>query len=314
MPMRNRVELKSYIRFQLSQLSARNAEHEFENLVFELARLRVVPNLLPATGPVQAGGDQGRDFESFRTYLTLSPLGTSAFATISSKDVVVGACTLDKQIVQKIKKDLRTSFGSGVRPSHVAYFCEPDVPVAKRHAPQQHCQETYGGSLEIFDGQALADLLSDRDTFWVAKQFLSVPADAWPEEPVDAHYASLRAKWIGTEAKPENYADFLDIKQGLRAATFEEEAKPDIIGWLKAMSLFLTGGVPDRLAQKARYEITVAELRGRGSLDPALPLIEQFFEGLSPDRTASEILDAAVLAVYVIGAVGMVTPRLLRRH
>ena len=61
-----RAELRSYIRFQLEQLSVKNAAHEFERLAFELARLRVASNLLPATGPVQAGGDQGRDFESYR--------------------------------------------------------------------------------------------------------------------------------------------------------------------------------------------------------------------------------------------------------
>src|SRR5258708_11708768 len=87
MPSRNRIQLKGYVRFQLSQLSTRNAHHEFENLAFEVARLRVVPNLLPATGPVQAGGDQGRDFESYRTYLAGSSLGASAFVTTASDEV-----------------------------------------------------------------------------------------------------------------------------------------------------------------------------------------------------------------------------------
>jgi hypothetical protein len=69
-----RTELRPYIRFQLTQLSAENAEHDFEHLTFDLARVRVASNLLPATGPVQAGGDQGRDFESYRTYLARSSL------------------------------------------------------------------------------------------------------------------------------------------------------------------------------------------------------------------------------------------------
>jgi hypothetical protein len=73
--MKNRIELRAYIRYQLAQLGARNGEHEFENLSFELARLRHVSNLQPATGPVKAGGDQGRDFESYRTYLASTALG-----------------------------------------------------------------------------------------------------------------------------------------------------------------------------------------------------------------------------------------------
>lgn len=162
MPTRNRIQLKGYVRFQLSQLSARNAHHEFENLAFEVARLRVVPNLLPATGPVQAGGDQGRDFESYRTYLAGSSLGTSAFVTTARDDIVVGACSLQKNIAEKIKSDLKTIFASGTRPDHVAYFCEADVPVAKRHEMQKLCQGMYGASLEIFDGQALTLLRNTR--------------------------------------------------------------------------------------------------------------------------------------------------------
>ena len=303
MPLRNRVELKSYIRFQLSQLSARNAEHEFENLAFELARVRLVSNVLPATGPVQAGGDQGRDFETYRTYLAQSPLATSAFTTLAQDEIIVGACTLDKRIVSKIKNDLRLMFRSGARPNKVFYFCEPDVPVAKRHELQEHCRSAYDAELEIFDGQAVADLLADADTFWIAEQFLSVPANAWPQEPVNADYAGLRARWLDNSASPRNYADFLDVKRGLRIATREEAAKNDLTKWLKVMDQFVGEGISDRLRQKARYEIAVAELRGRGSLDPALTLVKALFDELSADRTPAELVDAAVLAIYASGAV-----------
>ena len=64
----------------------------FERLAFELARLRVASNLLPATGPVQAGGDQGRDFESYRFYLDRSSLKGRAFRCADFKvALVVGA-------------------------------------------------------------------------------------------------------------------------------------------------------------------------------------------------------------------------------
>jgi hypothetical protein len=302
MTARNRVELKFYIRFQLSQLSARNAEHEFENLAFEVARLRVVPNLLPATGPVQAGGDQGRDFETYRTYLAQSQLGTSVFATLATNEIVVGACSLDKRMVSKVKRDLRLIFGSGTRPNRVVYFCEQDVPIAKRHALQDYCRAEYNAELEIFDGQAVADLLADRDTFWIAEQFLSVPAEALPQEPVDSSYAGIRKKWIEDNSAPQNYADFLDVKRGLRVATRDDSAKPDLVAWLNVMHIFADVPAPDRLTQKARYEIAVAELRGRGSLDPALSLVASFFDALSVDQPPSELLDAGVLAVYTSGA------------
>ena len=130
--VKNRVELRDYVRYQLAQLGARNGEHEFELLSFELARLRHVSNLQPATGPVKAGGDQGRDFESYRTYLAGTAIAHSTFATLASTDLVVGACTLNKQTSTKIRTDLKVIFGSGERPDRVFYFCEPDIPVAKR--------------------------------------------------------------------------------------------------------------------------------------------------------------------------------------
>ena len=72
--MTNIDQVISQIRFQLEQLSAKNAHHDFEHLCRHLARAKICGNIIPATGPVSAGGDQGRDFETFRTYLSSSPI------------------------------------------------------------------------------------------------------------------------------------------------------------------------------------------------------------------------------------------------
>ena len=297
-----RSELRPYIRFQLTQLSAQNAEHDFEHLAFDLARARVASNLLPATGPVQSGGDQGRDFESYRTYLGTSSLANSSFAGLASDEIIAGACTLDKQTVRKIKSDLRTIFASGERPTHIIYFCEPDLPVSRRHVLKNYCHDTYRVALDIFDGQAIADMLADRDTGWIADKYLEIPSELWPPSSLDEHYTSARDRWLARKQTPENYADFLDIKRGLRTATFEDDAKRDLGEWIEAMRSFIAEGVSERLIQKARYEISVAELRGRGSLDPAMPLVETFLATATSDRPAAELLDAAVLTVYAWGS------------
>lgn len=297
-----RAELRPYIRFQLSQLSVRNAAHEFEHLTFDLARARIASNFLPATGPVQAGGDQGRDFESFRSFLASSPLSSSIFSDRVRAGIIVGACTLNKQIESKIKSDLKTIFSFEVQPTHVAYFCEPDVPVAKRHALQQYCHETYRATLDIFDGQAIADMLSDRDTSWIADQYLEIPAELWPPGSLDGSYISARDRWLSRNQEPENYANFLEIRSGLRTATFQEDARRDLDGWIAAMRNFLKDGFSERIVQRVRYEIAVAELRGHGSLDPAISLVEAFFASLSATRPPAEILDGATLIVYIWGS------------
>jgi hypothetical protein len=303
--LKNRVELKSYIRYQLTQLSARNGEHEFELLAFELARLRHVSNLQPATGPVKAGGDQGRDFESYKTYLTGTSLARSSFVTLAADHLVVGACTLNKKTPTKIRSDLKIIFASGNRPKHVLYFCEPDVPVAKRHELQSECRKNHQANLDIFDGQAIADQLSDPDTFWIAEQYLAVPAEFYPKTEIDQAYENRRDRWIGRNTPAINHGDFIDIKIGLRTASREEEAKPDLVAWIARMRSFADEGGISRQRQKARYEIAVAELRGRGNLDPALPYVESFFKELEDGELhPADLLDAAVLAIYCWGAFG----------
>lgn len=59
-------QLIELIRFGLVDLSTRNAHFDFEELCRHLARSCICTNIVPATGPVAVGGDQGRDFETFR--------------------------------------------------------------------------------------------------------------------------------------------------------------------------------------------------------------------------------------------------------
>lgn len=304
--MKDRVQLRNYIRYQLTQLGATNGAHAFEQLCFELARLRHVPNLLPATGPVQSGGDQGRDFESYRTFLAGSAIATTSFAARAAQELVVGACTLERNnLPAKVKRDLKTMFETGEKPGQVIYFCQADLPVAQRHKLQLHCRDTYGARLEIHDGQAIADQLADSDTFWIAVQYLAIPADFCPEEALDDDYAKLKAQWLAADAEPPlDYSDFLDVKLGLRTATFEATVRQDLERWIALMRGFEACVPSPRLKQKARYEVAVAELRGRGDLDHARPLMDAFFEQLASEEVrAVDLLDGAVLSVYAWGAV-----------
>ena len=88
------IQVIRRIRFELEQLSPRNGQHEFEQICRHVARLRICSNILPSTGPVAAGGDQGRDFETFRTYLRSSPIADSSFIGLISEGPIAFACTL----------------------------------------------------------------------------------------------------------------------------------------------------------------------------------------------------------------------------
>lgn len=147
------------IRYALSQLRSRNGHHEFEHLCREIARLRITPNILPATGPVSVGGDQGRDFETFHTH---------------ESPKIVFACTLQREnLPAKIMKDLRTILNGG-HVDRVYFFCEQDVPVARRHQLCQQAREKYGTEIEIIDGYALSELLASSDCRWIANRYLGL--------------------------------------------------------------------------------------------------------------------------------------------
>lgn len=297
----NRAEYKEFVRFRLSKLRAANAHHDFEHLCFELARKRVAPNLMEATGPVGAGGDQGRDSESYKTYL-VGALGSGAFVSRASGDSIVGACTLKQDIVEKITADLATIFSREPTPNRVVYFCEADVPVGKRHELERKCRETYAAELTIFDGANITNALVDDDTRWIAEQYLGVAESLAPEQPTSARYQELRNKWRTGNNIPANFADFLEIRSGLRTAAATDEGKGDLARWLALMRPFTEMPEPKRLLQRARYEIGMAELRGNFSLDPSLDLWRAFFADLREQSPAEELADASVLLLHGLEA------------
>jgi hypothetical protein len=301
--MENRYQLRQYIRFQLEQLSAKNEHHLFEELAFELARQTVSRRLLPATGPVQAGGDQGRDFESYRSYLKNTSIAPSVAAGIDGDDVLVFGCTLDKKLEAKIKGDIRTMCGSEPKPDAIYYYAVPDLAVAKRHELQGWCRKEHNAQLEVFDGQAIANLLAEPEHFWIAEQFLAVPAEMYPPIEGDEEYARLRERWLGDAREIANQADLTEVKRGIRTATFKSQLKPDLGKWLALMER-VARSQEGPIQRRALYEIAVAQLRGRGRLDPAEWAVEQFFVSFAkePHPDAGEVEDATVLGSFVVSA------------
>jgi hypothetical protein len=120
----------------------------------------------------------------------------------------------------------------------VVYFCEPDIPVYKRHKLQEHCSTTYAATLDIIHGQTIADMLTDHDISWIADPYLDIPSEFWPTTALDEGYTTARDRWLKQNRAVENYADFIEIKRGLRTATFEE-ARRDLRRWIEIMRGFL---------------------------------------------------------------------------
>ncbi len=304
--MATRNQVTSQIRFGLGQLSAHNEQHDFEHLCRHLARSRICSNILPATGPVSAGGDQGRDFETFRTYLNSSSISASSFIGLVSGEPIAFACTTTDvdNLLQKIKSDSATIMNSGETVSAIHYFCTTDLPVGRRHELQQWAKENHNVHLEIYDGQAISELLSDRDTFWIAENYLHIPAELYPPDPTEdaSWYRESLELWKNPDHAPDNYADFIQIKSALRYTTVTDSARTDLPFWIGLMTSLGVNTHLATLKRKTVYETTVAALRGYGSLLGHEQEIRIYFSDIPSLSELFEIEDASVLITFCIGA------------
>lgn len=293
------------IRFQLDQLSAQNAHHEFEHLCRQFARERIASNILPATGPVTSGGDQGRDFETFLTFVRSKKSDSSLFAGVAESQTLVFACSLTKreQVRAKVKADVKEICENST-PHIIYFFSSQGVPIAWRHKLQSWCIETYSCRLEIIDAEALAEQLSDSSLFWIAEEYLHVPAELFPLPTIgiESAYERVRQRWIEEAQIPYNYSDFGEVKLGIRKATFNDELKSDLSGWIRVMEYFLTAGRENELQRRATYEICVAALRGLHDLTKRRYLVERYFRDWSAETGLVEIKDATVLLSYASSA------------
>lgn len=289
------------IRFQLEQLGARNAHHEFEHICRNLSREVICSNILPATGPVSSGGDQGRDFETFVTFINHSRKDSHYFGGHSGEKKIVFACSITKQanVRSKIESDV-ASICKGCKTDVIYFFSNQDIPVALRHKIQQWCQDTHGIHLEILDAQALSEQLSTTNTFWIAEKYLDISSEFMPRltSQENNDYNNARQRWIIDGCKPINYADFIDIKSNLRHVTFENDFKSDISEWQSVMEKFINDEYPDDLQRRAIYELCVTELRGKHDLNPRLGQIEVYFERWGTSKNKGAVRDAAILLSY----------------
>ncbi|WP_026554340.1 hypothetical protein [Arthrobacter sp. 35W] len=302
-------QLVQQILFSLDRLGDTNSHHEYEKICFAFARRRISINLLPATGPVSAGGDQGRDGESFWSNLANELPGTSVHAATVSAERVVLACTIQKaDVPTKIRSDLASITGKGTPVARILYFTVASIPVAKRHELIAVAKANHGVDLEIFDGLALAEHLADPDLFWIAAEYLKLPSSLAPErfgqdEALPGWYVRDRDYWRARTNPGRTMGDFVSLRDVLRHSTFRDEARGDLGDWIAKMREILAHeGVRD-VQMRARYEVAVATLRGTGTLQAADTLFREFFQIITEVEDDLPLLeDAVVLLQYGYGA------------
>lgn len=306
--MANLDQVISQIRFGIEQLSAKNSHHEFEHLCRHLTRARICSNILPATGPVSAGGDQGRDFETFRTYLNSTSIADSTFIGLTSFKPITFACSLEKKskIKGKIESDVKTIMSSGSKIEAIHYFCGADLEVAKRHKLQDWAKENYNIELEIHNGEAISELLADREVFWIAEKYLSIPAEIFPRSPEnddDTWYSNVFSEWKNKKPIGDSFAEFTEIKMAARHSFYNKNLRQDLSFWINLLKNNFIESRFDEIKRRAVYEICVLTLRGFQNLNSYEELLREYFSVSLNSDDIFALEDLEVLLNYCGGAV-----------
>ena len=293
-------ELKQQIKFSLANLVAENAFHEFESVCRNFCRQRVGLNVLPATGPVSAGGDQGRDFESYQVIDYPDREHGNRGRMIWKRAAF--ACTVQQdRIPDKIKADI-AKIAEGQPVDLVYFFSVSDVPVAMRHGLQDWANSTFSLHLEIFDGEALSEALTDHDLFWIAEEFLHVPAELFPSVE-DIDYARLKEKWASAIPEFPNYGELHEVRGLARRALLEDSLAQDLPFWINKLNEFAEiQSTPPEFERKVLFEIIALRMRGMGDLIGWEASVRRFFDLLSTIQSPNEADDAAVVCIYAYGA------------
>ena len=111
--------------------------------VSEFARI-----FCPLPVPSRPVAIKDSDFETFATFLSHSTLKDRSFVGLVSNRPLAFACTLDKKIPSKVRRNVKTIVSSGTSISGIYMFCSRDLAVARRHELQQWAHDDYGVDLE----------------------------------------------------------------------------------------------------------------------------------------------------------------------
>ncbi|MCY4621405.1 MAG: hypothetical protein OXD34_06155 [bacterium] len=185
--------------------------------------------------------------------------------------------------------------------------------VGARHRLQDDVQEEHNVRLEFHDSESITELLASPEGFWIAERFLSLPAEVRPAAPRDDvdlpdGYLKLRSEWRDDPVLTPTLGTFLDLRAGLRESVFREAARSDLPFWLGHMrELLANSELSGHVRQRARYEIVVATLRGRGDMLPVDQVARAFLDESKQESDPARLEDAGNLLMYVHGAAQIAT-------
>lgn len=297
--MADLAQVISQIRFQLHELSARNAHHLFEELCLHLARARLHSNLVPATGPVAAGGDGGRDFETYPSHLGEESSAGGTFLARAAHEPIAFACTLQSKLPAKIRGDVAKCARADPPFRTVYFMAASNLPVAEHQRLVAWAKEQHEVELHVLDGQALASMLADPEVFRIAVRYLNLPSELFPQVDDEDWYIEARRRWSSTPQPDFTDAEYHDIRTASRHAVATLALKPDLGLWLERLEAF-EQHARDGLRRKANYEVLFTHLRGLGTLIGQEERLHGYMEAIPTLEDVNDLEDAGLMLMCAL--------------
>jgi len=243
-------------------MSAQNEAHQFEGLCFQIARIKICENILPATGPVQAGGDKGIDFDTYTSFLRNNPgISLSGIAQVSDQRIIF-ACSLQVDYKSKIRSDIKKILKENLMVDRIIFFSGVDIPIGRRRELINWALNKFSIILEIWDANSISIHLTDRHTFWIAEDYLKVPSSSYPPSEEDEWYNSLKEKLRSFNFDFLSYNLFWEIKECTRFCYSDSNTIQDLTYWLSKLETVIDSNIPNEIRKRAFYEYAWARFKG----------------------------------------------------
>ena len=308
LPMMSPTQLIQYLRFALDELTHRNGQFDFEALAQEIVRSRIASNIVTATGQVSAKGDQGRDAETYTSYLKQQLGPHTAFLAHVSDTMIAVCCTIQQEdLKDKFVKDAKKVMDSGAPIERIYAMCSAPVSVGVRHDIEAAAEAASGVPVELLDGKWIAEQLADNELIWIARRYLELSDAMMPlPEPSASEvddYTELRARWRMAATPRPLPGDFHELRAGLRMAAEPGPCRADLPMWLNRMEQMLQPHIDPELRARVQYELAVGALIGQRDLRPMDDQVRTYFlEKVGWDHPL-RLNDASVLLTYLYGMV-----------
>ncbi|WP_426724917.1 hypothetical protein [Curtobacterium flaccumfaciens] len=298
------VARENYIKYRLSSLRDLNEHHTFESICTDLARHRIIRNIRPASGPVSAKGDQGKDAESYWTELHEGLSAQSGLADRTSAPVALACSTQTDNIKGKVRHDVATILQHDAAARRVVFFSTGSIPAGWRHELEKWAARTHQIVLDLWDLHAIAKELADPDLFPYAAAYLHIPetfAPAIIEDNEDLQdYRSTRAGWHTHSGIGGTLAELIEVRRQTRLASTLPGLGADLPFWLEKLDAVAAANGTPRFAALAGYEHVWAHVRRDGTVRGSEDHLRLVLDGgVTADVASIDLIGNAVTCLQL---------------